>query len=449
MKTSVETNLLGVALERYAEYCRQAGLPGGDIVSQAVQKRILLEIYGLASRQCHGVLKERRAINQMSAGSGLASASDVLQSDESAVWGDEVYAAACSELAYGVSRHCQTYYGIDDIDRYAKSQLISMGEHGARVDTNVSGRLLYLSDEQAVHYRASIQSGNIFVESTGVGLELLDTTQMLKSAGNTAHQGDEHNNFNTATGRFGSSIGVAGFAMTLNRDLFIHGGHSIRSRDNAAFSFYHSSYVSGEDVLCTGCITTKNGKLVYINNWSGHYRPPPAQLQIVLESLQVQGVDISDVVVEYKTAGGNDIQTAGHFMRLQTPNPGRAAEPDAMWFRERVSEVGEAFVREVKRIIDRYEREKEGFFRRKSIESKTVSRFFADFFTTGNPDANCLFSIIMLLSGNMSSRYRTQVQSLAGNFGCQSAIPDRLKRGSTLEQRLVDIAESYHRILRS
>ena len=67
-------------------------------------------------------------------------------------------------------------------------------------------------------------------------------------------------------------------------------------------------------------------------------------------------------------------------MRLQTPNPGRAAEPDAMWFRERVSEVGEAFVREVKRIIDRYEREKEGFFRRKSIESKTVSRFFADFF---------------------------------------------------------------------
>jgi len=449
LKTSVETNLLGVALERYAEYCRQAGLPGGDIVSQAVQKRILLEIYGLASRQCHEVLQERRAINRLSPGRELANASDVLQADGSVVWGDEIYAAACSELAYGVSRHCQTYYGIDDIDRYAKSQLISMGEHGARVDTNVSGRLLYLSDEQAVHYRATIRSGNIFVESAGVGLELLDTTQMLKSTGNTAHLGSEHNNYNEGTGRFGPSVGVAGFAMTLNRDLFIHGGHSIRSRDNAAFSFYHSSYVSGEDVLCTGCMTTVNGKLVYINNWSGHYRPPPAQLQIVIESLQVRGVDISDVVVEYKTTGGNDVRSARHFMQVQTPNPGRAAEPDALWFRERVSEVGEAFVNSVKRIIDGYEREKEGFFRRKSNESKAVSHFFADFFATGNPDANCLFSIIMLLSGNLSSRYRTQVQSLAGNFGCQSAIPDRLKRGSTLEQRLVDAALSYHATLRS
>ena len=190
-------------------------------------------------------------------------------------------------------------------------------------------------------------------------------------------------------------------------------------------------------------------KLVYINNWSGHYRPPPAQLQIVIESLQVRGVDISDVVVEYKTTGGNDVRSARHFMQVQTPNPGRAAEPDALWFRGRVSEVGEAFVNSVKRIIDGYEREKEGFFRRKSNESKAVSHFFADFFTTGNPDANCLYSIIMLLSGNLSSRYRTQVQSLAGNFGCQSAIPDRLKRGSTLEQRLVDAALTYHATLRS
>lgn len=55
----------------------------------------------------------------------------------------------------------------------------------------------------------------------------------------------------------------------------------------------------------------------------------------------------------------------------------------------------------------------------------------------------------MLLSGNLSSRYQTQVQSLAGNFCCKSANPDRLKRGSTLEQRLVDAALSYHATLRS
>ena len=107
------------------------------------------------------------------------------------------------------------------------------------------------------------------------------------------------------------------------------------------------------------------------------------------------------------------------------PNPGRAAEPDALWFRGRVSEVGEAFVNSGKRIIDGYEREKEGFFRRKSNESKAVSHFFADFFTTGNPDANCLYSIIMLLSEILVADIGRN-QSLAGNFGCQSAIPDRL-----------------------
>ena len=403
LRSSVEKHLLGRALGRYETYCHQAGLPGRDQISKAVQLRLLLEIYGLSNRQTKQVLADRRnAIQTEGVHVATAGAADVLHSGRPLVFGDELYAAACSELGYGISRHCQTFYGVSDIYHYAKSQLISMEAHGARVDRTVAGRLIYFSDEQAIHHRVTIASGKLFVPAPGAP-QPLDTTQMVGSGGNTAHQGPEKNNWDPGAGQFGPSVGVAGFAMTLNRDLFVNGGHSIRDRDGAAYSFYHSSYVSGEDVVCTGCLTAVHGTLTYINNWSGHYKPSPSQVQIVLESLQVRGVDISNVIVQYKTAGGSDVQIAPHFMQLQQPDPGRAAAPRVKAIHGHVSEVGQWYVAKVKKIVDDYDAEEEGWKakhfwkkRKKSPESKAVCAYLKDLFSTGRPDANCLFSLSML-----------------------------------------------------
>lgn len=454
LRSQVEKDLLGKALWRYDSYCQQAGLPGRDQISRAVQLRLLLEVYGLANRQMDQVLADRRRFNQAGGGQPLAGAADVLRSGGQPTFGDEIYAGACSELSYGISRHCQTFYGVGDIDQFAKTQLISMDTHGARVDRTVAGRLIYFSDEQAIHHRAIIAGGKLLVPTPG-GPQPLDTTQMLGSGGNTAHQGPEKNNW--VGGDYGPSLGVAGFAMTLNRDLFVSGGHSIRDRDGAAYSFYHSSYVSGEDVVCTGCLTAVNGTLTYINNWSGHYRPAPEQVQIVLESLQVRGVDISDVVVQYKTASGaSDLQIAPMFMQLQTPDAGRAAAPRTKAIHGHVSEVGQLFVTEVKRIIAAYDAEEEGWKakhfwkkRKKSAESKAVCAYFKSLFATGSPDANCLFSLIMLLTGNMNPGHAPQVEQMAQNFGSRQPLPPSLKAGSTLWNRLQDAATDYHQMVRS
>jgi hypothetical protein len=456
LRSTVEKHLLGHALGRYETYCRDAGMPGRDQISRAVQLRLLLEIYGLTNRQTKQVLADRRnAIRTEGGHVATSGAADVLRSNRSLVFGDEVYAAACSELGYGISRHCQTFYGVSDIDNYARRQLISMEVHGAGVDRNVAGRLIYFSDEQAVHHRVMITSGKLFVPTPGAP-QPLDTTQMVGSGGNTAHQGPEKNNWDPGAGQFGPSVGVAGFAMTLNRDLFVSGSHSIRDRNGAAYSFYHSSYVSGEDVVCTGCLTAVNGTLTYINNWSGHYKPSPSQVQIVLESLQVRGVDISNVIVQYKTAGGSDVQIAPHFMQLQQREPGRAAAPRVKAIHGYVSEVGQKYVAIVKRIIDAYDAEEEGWKakhfwkkRKKSAESKAVCAYFKGLFSTGRPDANCLFSLSMLLTGNISPGLAAQVEQMAQSFGSQQPLPAQLKPGSTLWNRLQDAAFEYHQIVRS
>jgi hypothetical protein len=49
----------------------------------------------------------------------------------------------------------------------------------------------------------------------------------------------------------------------------------------------HSSLNAGADVICAGEIEFLNGKITYISNESGHYRPKARQLQNCVNSLNV------------------------------------------------------------------------------------------------------------------------------------------------------------------
>jgi len=69
------------------------------------------------------------------------------------------------------------------------------------------------------------------------------------------------------------------------------------SRDGLIFAaphvpgqLHHSSFTSGKKVKCAGFIGVKQGKVVSVNNDSGHYKPPPAYLREFVCHLHNQGV---------------------------------------------------------------------------------------------------------------------------------------------------------------
>lgn len=203
----------------------------------------------------------------------------------------------------------------DQIDVYLRQQLIFMSTHGAGVDTNVgkikhldangkrTSRLAYLSGDEALAYQLHIDGGRLMITNGQGALEPFDCSgpeykdisrtknrDFTKTA-NPARRGNEKN----------GGLGVAGFAMGLNRSIYAR-KHS--NYDAAKGSFYHSCYLEGRELLCTGCITVVDGELRYINNWSGHYQPSRQQLSLAVQALQAQGVDISNVTVEYQQTDG-------------------------------------------------------------------------------------------------------------------------------------------------
>jgi len=86
--------------------------------------------------------------------------------------------------------------------------------------------------------------------------------------------------------------------MTLSHQLFARKHHVVSSRTVANRSFfYHSSYVAGNDILCTGCIMVNRGTLIAIDNLSGHYQPSTEKLVLAIRQLESQGVDVSQLDV--------------------------------------------------------------------------------------------------------------------------------------------------------
>ena len=64
-------------------------------------------------------------------------------------------------------------------------------------------------------------------------------------------------------------------------------------------ALHHSSLVAGAAVAAAGEMTVKNGALLSISNWSGHYAPRPSCLRVLLDKLEEMGVSgLGDVQVQ-------------------------------------------------------------------------------------------------------------------------------------------------------
>ena len=88
------------------------------------------------------------------------------------------------------------------------------------------------------------------------------------------------------------------YAMDNNGQLYV--------QPNDANTLNHCSFLSGQPVVCAGEIEFKNGKLVYISNGSGHYRPQTEQLRQAIRVLQFamgHTIDRDPLIIEDHSVG--------------------------------------------------------------------------------------------------------------------------------------------------
>jgi hypothetical protein len=99
--------------------------------------------------------------------------------------------------------------------------------------------------------------------------------------------------------------GFHGFAMNMRRDIFVAHHVAAYEKDN----FFHSSYLAGGTVLCTGSVKMVRGRVLAIKNDSGHYKPTLEHMTNVVQALQMYGVaphllDVILVANSWRDAGG-------------------------------------------------------------------------------------------------------------------------------------------------
>lgn len=69
--------------------------------------------------------------------------------------------------------------------------------------------------------------------------------------------------------------GYVAYVITLDGRLIVHEHVNV---GKSKYAYRHSTLVGGEPVLCSGLMIIKNGKIEYIDNNSGHYKPRSANI---------------------------------------------------------------------------------------------------------------------------------------------------------------------------
>lgn len=84
-----------------------------------------------------------------------------------------------------------------------------------------------------------------------------------------------------------SGKGWAIFVMAPDNKIYSH-SHKVGA-------FHHSSFLSGGAIQCAGEIAVDNGRVVAINNKSGHYRPDSGSMVRMLFWLRYHGADLNNI----------------------------------------------------------------------------------------------------------------------------------------------------------
>ena len=398
-------NVVGEAIDRYWVGTRNAGKPT-NFLSQSAHGSLLTDIYTVTGRFMRAI-----------------SGSPQLRTDN-----DCALFPLYRALHFAAADAFGLVYGIngDEIEIYLRKQLIGLTAHGAEVDTAVGNvfpdpgqptvsELMYLSDQEALACRLHVKEGRFWIRGGHGDLVRFDCSgedfklDYEKGITNKAYLGVENNN----------NKGVAGFAMGHNRHIYAS-FHANRGGVPKG-RFYHSSYLSGGDVLCTGCITVVEGNLTYINNASGHYAPSPQQLSLTLQALRALGLDISGVTVDLFDKDHENFtpQSVTSFLRIQQG----AGFKKSQFFTN--DQLVQQRAQRIRAALAAYETRAKGFWSNPSQKSKsTVINLKA------HPDNDVgnkmLFEEVLFLlnKSNDSPRFASQFDRLDNN----SELAKQLKR---------------------
>ncbi|MBN82332.1 MAG: hypothetical protein CMJ70_19555 [Planctomycetaceae bacterium] len=83
-----------------------------------------------------------------------------------------------------------------------------------------------------------------------------------------------------------STSHLSGDSYAVDVDLNIYSRPYQNEGDDLAI--HHSSYLAGKAVLCAGMIIIDDGKLLHIDNESGHYKPSTSNLLNLLAALRLE-----------------------------------------------------------------------------------------------------------------------------------------------------------------
>ena len=230
-----------------------------------------------------------------------------------------VHLAAADEFGrlFGVPAHL--------IDSHLRDKAILMTDHGYHLDQEIEAdgesNLVYLTDEKALAYRLEIDSGKFWLRNLGAGLDEFKLADCTDTKYAKDHVADD---------------------------------------TEKKYSF-HSAYLSGNEVLCTGCLTIVDGELTYIDNSSGHYAPSIQQLKLAIESLVALGINVNRVTVGCINPKTGEIVTA----------------PAAKFLKDWELYLGDnnseqryhATARQIREALAKYEKRAKGIFSRPSQTS--------------------------------------------------------------------------------
>ncbi|KTC84951.1 hypothetical protein [Legionella brunensis] len=89
------------------------------------------------------------------------------------------------------------------------------------------------------------------------------------------------------TSNFNGKMGLSYAAYAIDKfgRMYINEHISSHNKNDKNNFFFHSSFLSGQAGVCFGMCVIKNGKIEFIDNRSGHYKPTTQHLKNAIERL--------------------------------------------------------------------------------------------------------------------------------------------------------------------
>lgn len=112
------------------------------------------------------------------------------------------------------------------------------------------------------------------------------------------------------------------FVFSLSGDIYVFDIEiqNILSGGDINKRMKHSSFLSGDELLCAGMVKIVDNKIVEISNESGHYRPSHKDIAIFVNHLDSLGVDLSQIKLKllWPTLNINASTFLSHYPELQS-----------------------------------------------------------------------------------------------------------------------------------